>query len=279
MKVLLAASFVIFLPLIQSVILNCTFSLGSWIIIGQNAYDCQSIAENPKNLSIIEEVRGTHMAGKSNADVVVYRQLGNNAPFYQTIPSNLGSIFPNLKGVFFYVPLLRVVSSDLKPLTNLIFFYSWNGAYTNVDGDLFHQNKKLQFMEFNHGKLQNVGENFLSGLDDLKHARFHQTPCIDFKAENSLQIQELKTELLMKCPPLPSKCSMRCSLEGEVDELKLKVGKQDEKITRQDEINSRQDETIARQEKVIAGLIESNESLTERVVELEKIVREIVTRP
>lgn len=269
----------IFLPVVHGVIINCKFSLGSWIIIGSGAYDCESIAENPRNLSIIEEVRGTHMDGKSNADVVVYRQLGNNAPFYQTIPSNLASTFPNLKGVFFYVPLLRVISTDLKPLTNLIFFYSWNGAYTSVEGDLFQQNKKIQFMEFNHGKLQNVGENFLNGLDDLKHARFHLTPCIDFKAENSLQIQELKTELLIRCPPLPAKCSVRCSLEDEFDELKVQIGKQDEKIARQDEINLRQDEAITKQGKLIAELVEINNILTDRVVELEKIMREIVSRP
>jgi hypothetical protein len=242
------------------VVINCNFIMAEWGVIPiGSAYNCWSKSENTGILTIIEEVRGTHQTGKSNVDVLNFREDG----VLQYIPTNLVDYFPNLKGMLFYEQkLLRLIASDLKPFPNLVGFYSRGGLFTSIEGDLFQHTKKIQRIDIQVGKLQNVGENILSGLNELTVAWFVAHPCIYYQAATPEQIQELKQKLLVLCPPLTSTttistttsksdCSLRCSLEDEFDEMKMKLEEQGEKIARQEY----------------------------QIMELEKMIREIVSRP
>lgn len=211
---------------------------------------------------MIEEVRGTHSHGKTNADVQLFIERGS---ILSTFPANLASTFPNLKGITFWAPFLKLSSSDLKPFPNLLLFISNGGAFTDIKGDLFRNTRKLQQISFYVEKLESVGANLLTGLNDLVSLSFESKGCIEvFRANTPQLIQELTQKLLLQCPP--RECPLvRCSLDFEVDELTLEVEEQRKQIGRLEGTISEMSETIVNQDY--------------RLMELEKIVREIGSRP
>lgn len=296
-----AVILMIFVATGHCVTIDCTFVVAEWHVIPiGNVYNCWSRnAVSSGNLTIIEELHGSHLIGKSNGDVLLFREDGN----LQYVPTNLVDIFPNLKGLLFYEsPLLRLLASDLEPFPNLVGIFSRGGQFTSIEGDLFQHTKKLKRVELQVGKLQNVGENILSGLNELTEARFVANTCIYFIADTPEKIQELIEMLLVKCPPLggistttpaatttvanPNECSVRCSLEDEFDELRTKVDEQNKII---DELNTKvigQAESIDElweknksQDETISQWHDKNARQEERLVELEMMIREINARP
>lgn len=276
---------------IQGVVIDCEFKMVNEVPVG-NAYKCRASSELTGNLSIIEEVRGVHLEGRTNKDIEVFE--GQYKAEY--IPTNLASIFPNLRGIFFNSPLVVLIANDLKPFPNLVRFWSFGSRMTSIEGDLFQHTKKLQWITFYSARLLNIGANILDGLPELTSADFQGNACINFGATTPALIPELKRLLSVQCPPLPSttvteinttpstttisnECSIRCSLDDEFDEFKVVIN---EKLVKNDENNLKQDKTIAEQKKIIDELLRNMSEMREiieiteiRVVELEKMIREI----
>jgi hypothetical protein len=180
------------------VIIDCRFETTHWPN-NLNLYTCWSSAKNSRNALTIDEVRGDHLSGKSNVDVQAFREANEEL---QHIPSNLVRFFPNLKVIYFDAPLLQISASDLKPFPNLVQFYSFNSKFTRIESDLFQSTKKLQTIQFRYSMLENVGENLLSGLSQLKDAQFYRCTCIGFTATTRQTIEELKQKLATQCPHL-----------------------------------------------------------------------------
>lgn len=89
MKILFASTLLFFVSNCQSVIINCQYQEYDWPVLGI-AYECRSNAEFSGNLTIVQVVRGTHLRGKTNADVDVLFETGETL---QSIPRNLASFF------------------------------------------------------------------------------------------------------------------------------------------------------------------------------------------
>lgn len=313
MRHLVATILVIFASIFncQGVVVNCKFQMMNWGSPLGNIYFCDSRSDNMGNLTVIEEINGEHLSGKNNQNVQGFLENGWEL---QYIPSNLAEFFPNLKALLIYGPLLRLVASDLKPFPNLVMFTSQGSELTSIDGDFFQHTRKLQIIEVSYGKLQNVGENILSRLNELTRADFRSNSCIQFYAESSQRIAELKKKLLTECPPLPSltttpiptteatttpipttipttisittskpttttiptttvaQCSLRCSLNEEVDELRKNNSRQDGEIVELLKINAVMQSVIDKQDEIIRNQ-------EDRLVEVEKLIREIAARP
>lgn len=141
---------------------------------------------------------------------------------------------------------LRIISAaDLKPFPDLIYLsMQFRTKLSEIDGDLFKYTPKLQLVAF-AGSIHHFGYNLLENLGDLQHVGF-QSPCLNMSASNPEEIEELKRKLTAQCPPLQVECADSC-LE------RFKV-----------------------QEKEIA---EIKISFEDRIVELEKQVRELASRP
>jgi hypothetical protein len=196
MKLLSGIVLVVCLSSVCSMKIDCEFKIYGWKYIG-SAYLCYSSAINTGSPTIIEELHGTHLSGKTNADVLGFWDKGRQM---QYIPSNLATFFPNLKAIAFDAPLLQVISSDLKPFPNLVWFYSSGCQFTSIEGDLFQHTKKLQEIEFHDGKLESVGDNLLSGLNELEVANFESNTCISSYAKTPEEMEELKEKLSALCP-------------------------------------------------------------------------------
>lgn len=302
MKVLTAVILMLFASNCQGVdckVVDCKFGTVNFGFLG-SLYACEATGENTGNLTFIEELRGVHLSGKSHADVEAYREYGR----LKSIPSNLNNFFPNLKGIYMYSQSSSPSANDLKPFSNLLWFSSNFGDLTSIDGDLFQHSKKLQGFEFHTIKLENVGENLLSGLNSLRRAKLTYNTCINFDADTPQKIEELKKMLLEQCPPLPqststttttttrpattteAQCSLPCSLNNDFDELKFEVAelrkdktKQDGEIAELKAIIGKQDQTLIAIKSNIAIQDEIISSQQDRLIELEKMMREIGSRP
>lgn len=233
MNLLAFVILMIFASRCESVVINCKYEVLGWVT--GESYTCISTGVNSGNAAVIEKLLGAHLAGKSNFNVEAFSEEGRALKY---IPSNLVKFFPNIKVLrLLENPLLRVVSNDLKPFPNLGAFILVGGQFTSISGDLFQHTKKFQYLQITGGILKNIGENLLSGMNELTFAHF-AVPCIFYSANTPQTIEELKQKLLDQCPPLPSTttsrtttisttteidCSNCCSLQTKFDAFKIEI--------------------------------------------------------
>jgi len=175
------------------------FRAGSTV---QAGYGCPSATlvsgENP---TTVTEIGGTHLAGKTNADVIIFGSV--NIVIQTGIPSGIEKFFPNIQ-VFSWVSgnLSSIDSSTFKPWPYLLHLNLAYNKLVTLDGDLFQYTRKLRNICFSNNKLEHVGHGLLTGLPDLWYAQFSYNPCIDAIFDTPPQIEELKLQLPIKCPPL-----------------------------------------------------------------------------
>lgn len=164
-----------------------------------------------------------------------------SSQFLPWIPKNLHEYFPNLKAIEWHnSSLMSVTSRDLLPFSNLELFFSTVNKLKSIDGNLFEFSPKLKWISFKQNLLEEVGSGLMSNLVDLKHANFQDNICIDFVAKTPETVKDLIGKIEEKCF-VASECSL---LAGEMDEMRAQL--------------------------------RIHES---RIIELEKLVREIGAKP
>lgn len=141
------------------------------------------------------------------------------------------------------------------------FQYSFRFMYNqleSLEGNLFEHNPNLRYVSFSTNRLTNVGHGLLDNLPLLEQARFIRNPCIDVDANTPEEIEDLKRELVVSCPPLTTEpttteaseyCSAGCS------------------------------ERIAASQRQIIKLQTQNFDLMRRIIKLEETMREILDSP
>lgn len=233
-------------------------------------------------------VIGNHLDGKTNSDIEEIRI--DNSSTLTSMPSNIGNLLPNLISVDIRAEqITSVTAEDLKQFPNLILLAISVGPIVSLDADLLKYTPKIQAFIVPSNKIMNVGQDLLTNLVDLKFVNFLSNPCLSYYASNPQQLEWLKNNLPLRCPPistttpiqtlpttriptpttttpttttptiptsttttatLPVKdCEIRCSLNAEVDELK---------------------EQLIQQGILIRDLFEIVSSYSHRLFELEK---------
>lgn len=207
--------FISFLTFSNSLIFKCNYQSQSWSSVG-NLYTCNnpSITSHEVKKSL-ENVIGLHEAGKKNLDV---EALNFREQELNEIPPNVNSFFPNLKAILIYKTNLRTISPDDLPFPMLEYFSSMFNKVHSIDGELFKTTPKLKVISFYENLLEHVGENIFKGLSELTHVDFRGNSCVDFWTWTPTELEELSDKLLVEC-----KCSHRCSLGDEVDEINFIV--------------------------------------------------------
>lgn len=285
MKIITVAVLLIFTSQSQGLIFNCEFKFSDEYLINMGSiYGCTIGTEITGGLSLIEEVRGNHLSGKSNANVEGLYEVSVKLLF---IPSNLANFFPSLKSLRIFSPLIRITANDLKPFPNLLVFQSSHGKFENIDGDLFQHTKKIQQIYFYwDGKLKNDNENFLNGLDALTQVWFDNTDMQVF-ADTPQKVEELKQKISEITKP---RCFVRCSLGEEFDEVQLKSEEKNAKLNGEiamllkqniamHAVIYKQGNQLEEQVQLINELRENNAQQDNRLYEVEKMIREIAATP
>lgn len=227
----------------HSVVLTCYFY--NKYLSNENRYICAINfgGSQSRETTEVTEIIGNHTFGKTNNDVKVYESYDQ----IKFLPKGLEKFFPNLNSILLYNSFNSISSADLAPWPNLILFSYTTNPATSIDGDLFKNSLKLRSVEFKSNyRLENVGANLLSNLNELTLVDFRGNLCINITATTPEQIENLKAKLITQCPPLrtteeprtttaspivpsttiPStttesdQCLPRCSLNEETDALR-----------------------------------------------------------
>jgi hypothetical protein len=283
-----------FFGLSTAVIFECEFGMHSWS--AQDLYTCYRPKISNVELPSLLEVIGVHAQAKADLDV--------HGLYIQSemifMPKEVELFFPNLKFLQLHLANLQVITADTLKFPNLVWFSSHTNKLTSVDGDLFKNTLKLQYIAIYNSQLEHAGKGLLDNLRDLQTVEFRLNNCVNVAATNPQAIQQLKQTLLTDCPPKEKApnttestttssetCNLTCSIFDEIDMLKSQLNLQAGTIANQSKSFELLEEKLAKLEnkltfeadKVNRELNQQrqeNSIREERIVELEKSMREIV---
>lgn len=245
----------------HSVVFECRFYFNRLLLDPEYACDATVVLTDNYWL---EDARGTHFNGFSNADVKVL--LVDNQRYLTRIPSGIDAFFPNIKLTRWADGDLRTFNADdLKQFPNLLRLMLQNNKIVSLDGDLFKHTPKLTLISFQENLIEHVGHDLLTGLRDLETADFRRNVCIDLNANSRQLFIELKHRLQIDCPPL--ECSAECSMEIELLEEKLSektAGLMSEMYQLQNS-NAMHDKKIHELDEIVDGHAKSIKKLEEQI--------------
>ncbi|KAG4072956.1 hypothetical protein HA402_006636 [Bradysia odoriphaga] len=168
-------------------------------------YVCSVALEPSGNwTSLVDVVGNKHSNGKTYTDIevidiVVLPTLDN----ITSIPSNIGNLLPKLIGVGFYGELITsITADDVKQFPNLTYLAISNTGIVHLDSDLFKYTPHVQALLVPSNKIVSVGQNLLKSLDNLKFVDFLLNPCLSYYASTPQQLEWLKANLTLLCPPI-----------------------------------------------------------------------------
>lgn len=205
----------------NGLILQCNFKFFNAVIIG-NHYSCQNaVFSSDGNSTHVVAVTGTHLSGKSNADVEGFSWI-NDEMQLSRIPKGIEKFFPKIASFNCHNgSLTSVTSEDIRVFPQLQLLSIHYNKLTSLDGDFFKYNPMISWIYFKSNQLRNIGYGLLDGLSNLTSANFGLNPCITFQATTPTEIQELKIKLRDQCPALmTTTVSSPTSSSDCADELK-----------------------------------------------------------
>jgi hypothetical protein len=236
-------SFILFFAIfasISAVTFDCIFYTRDFGTAGPQ-YTCY----NPSLGSVYDseeltDVFGTHEADKSNSDVTgLWVQNYAALTFY---PRGIQNFFPNLKAIFFYNNNIRSLSGDeLSTYQDLLLFgISINRFLERLPGNLFAQNSQVKELWMYENGIKYAGSGLLDGLQNLTSALFENNYCINLRAQNAEEVQEIIETLRNNCTDIetttiPSSC-------GDTNEIVCQLQEQNQiLIANNEEMNGKLD--------------------------------------
>lgn len=243
---------------------NLTWTVGTF-------YSCWATVVSVANPTIVTDITGTHVAGKTNADVKAFYTSSHK--ILTKIPSGIESFFPNLE-VFEWTfgNISTIDSNTFTPWPNLLRIdLGWN-KIVSLDGNLFQYTRKLQLIFLNLNSLEHVGHDLLTFLTDLTWVSFSSNPCINMNADTPQKLRELRTQLPIQCPPKPMECPSTCM----IDEMMGRIAELERPDSPTTTISTSTECPITcTSNEETQGLKEMIDDLQRQITKLENIVREI----
>lgn len=210
-----------------SLALNCTYGTQTFAPIG-SMYTCEAgVLNDEGDDDTVTWIYGTHLAGKTHSDVHGFVIQSEGLKF---IPKNVESFFPNIRALDVYDNLITSISNfQLRPFAHLVHFAAIDNEITSLDSDLFAGLPFLSYVSFSNNSIRHVGHDFL--MPSLGKIYFDSNDCISYIAENATQIDKLRFDLLLKCPPtisliegtLEGRPNMLTNVNNEVQSLAARV--------------------------------------------------------
>lgn len=198
-KIELLSALAVLTTISSGVEIQCEYYNETYASFG-TFYKCNCTVITMDNPTIVTEISGNHLAGKSNKDVKAF-VVGFHKNV-TTIPKGIEKFFENLEQFTWYSGNISTIDANIfKPFPNLLRINLGDNKLVTLAGDLFQYTRKLQEVCFGENLLEHVGHDILTGLTDLRYAGFNSNPCIDVWADKPQKIQELIHQLAIKCPP------------------------------------------------------------------------------
>jgi hypothetical protein len=196
----------LFLFLVSSasgIYIKCKFNDDvDWSVIGK-VYTCKVTSTNfSDNSTHITGVGGTHLSGKSSADVgMIQFGLSYKCPEnLHKIPKGFLKHFPNFIGLYFYeCPISTLNGDELDEYPNLQYYSHKISNLISIPGNFFKSTPNMKFISFVFNKIQHVGANLLDHLKNLEQVWFYKNSCI---MQNATKVPAFIEELRQKCPDI-----------------------------------------------------------------------------
>lgn len=283
-KFLLAA--VIASCTVNAVQFNCNFGSSDFEDL-RSYYTCKPTVTLTASTTL-EKQTGGHDWFHSNDNVDGLVIIKQNLPFF---PQGIGNYFRYLKAIEFSTTNLNSISAnDLKPFPQIEWLKLYESNLTSLDGDLFKFSPLLKFLSLKNNKIQHIGPDLLTKLNNLVNLYLQGNDCIDRYANSRAAVTQLATQLTALCQfqdstiietttlmTVTGQPIERCSCTDEITELRTENQRQDEKIEQQNKAIQEQDEEVKQQNKEIheqginiAQLQQSNDLLVQLFAELQQ---------
>lgn len=244
-------------------------------------------------------VSGTHIPGKTNADVGLLFIRGETNLTY--FPENIESFFPNLIAIGIdFCDIESLNGNEIEAFPNLVWFVlNFHPQLIRIPPNLFSNNPHIHSIWFSGNSINHIGQNLLSGLSELSWVSFLNNTCIHQIAmerseiasviqtieENCEDIEVTTTELT---PPSTSTTSESSTSDSTTDLPNLPPTCDDlnESVC---ELKSQNqlliDENIKMNSQIeelnvqIAAIAQDNESIHQKLDAILEGVQELATRP
>lgn len=176
--------------------IDCVYEELNWagVLI---AYTCTGTVTGTG--SSVLNIRGTHLAGRSDADVAgvsIY-----NSQLTDRIPININSFFPNVRAFdWVFGRLTSISANDLRQFPGLNWLSVFGNLISSLDSNVFANTPRLQWLDLSDNRITNVGEGAFSILYELRWVIFQRNPCIDILATTQEAIWEMTESMEYQCP-------------------------------------------------------------------------------
>lgn len=195
-------SSLILLALVSScygTIFQCTYSVTTWPGYGTR-YTCEAQISSSANATALTGISGTHVPGNGLANVEVLNVASEKT--LTKLPDGIEIYFPNLIGLRWNNGSLLTISASVLKFPNLTFVAFNSNNLSLLDGGLFQYAQTIREISFPFNKIEQVGANIFSNLNNLTIANFEGNVCVNFTAGTTQAIQDLKLLLANQCPHL-----------------------------------------------------------------------------
>ncbi|KAG5683590.1 hypothetical protein PVAND_012863 [Polypedilum vanderplanki] len=122
------------------------------------------------------------------------------SPSCHFFPKDITTYFDNLKIlVVANTGLKSITKDDLKPFENIRGLYIDHSKLTSIDGDLFRYTKNLEDLSLQDNNIKFVEADIFKPLRKLNYLSFDFNDCINKRAGNRNDVEELFIEIEEKC--------------------------------------------------------------------------------
>lgn len=118
------------------------------------------------------------------------------------IPTNIHELFPNLIALqFAETSISHLRGDELNEYKNLVWFCMkfQLERLRHVPGNLFSQNKELQYMDLSNNGIRSIGHDIFNGLDKLTMIAFFYNVCVDAGDSIEGNLDDIKFLILLAC--------------------------------------------------------------------------------
>ncbi|CAG9810854.1 unnamed protein product [Chironomus riparius] len=190
----------------DSVEIQCEYGTDSYFAV-RFVYECRlrnTLNIKSRESAVINSVNGSHLSGKSNADVTGFWS-SDSSYVIEYFPRNLDNIFTNLKMIEIqYGRLKEIQQSDLRPFTKLVVLSLYDNNIEFLEDGLFAYNPELKFVDFSANKIIHIGSQVFDNLNTLTSLWLHENKCIDMDGNNiQTSVKEVISQAKSRCLDYP----------------------------------------------------------------------------
>ncbi|KAG5668275.1 hypothetical protein PVAND_016222 [Polypedilum vanderplanki] len=193
--------FLLFIPFVSAVIINCEFKTYTYSVIG-SVYEC-ILNKDPSIISpniVITSANGTHYNSSMNHEKVA--SFYSNSKTIHYMPHELNKIFPNLIAILIHYGRIKEIhQKDLEQYSKLRLLNLYQNDITYLEKDFFKFNTQLQYISFSYNKINQIYPTIFDHLNQVEFLRLESNQCVNKNKYDRSGVLELIKEVKENCFP------------------------------------------------------------------------------